>query len=697
MKHSNFTIFRKLSQSYQFTFRKGFFSFIFMLTMLNSFSTHAKAETVNMELFLSSSQETCQGSSDGSVSVVVAGGTPQYSYLWNTGHTTDIVYNLTSGTYTVTVIDSQGETATNSVDVELSPEGLWIITSTTADADCGSNGIAHVGAMTGTPPYTYQWDDPAMQTTEDAINLSPGIYHITVTDSNGCTAIDSTTIGGTLGISITTTTIQDAGCGPNGIAHVDVIIGTPPYSYLWSGGQTTSTANNLYFGTYSVTVTDSNGCTAVGSTTIAGEDGTSIGDYVFLDGNEDGIQQIWEPGVDDVYVALHSAGPDGNLYTGDDVQEDWKLTGNNGHYLFDCVDPGLYYIRFAINTDVYTFSLQYQGNNANLDSNADPVTGFTESFTVFQGMADDLSYDAGVYYACDDFTYGGTIGDNQFICPGDIPATLHTVIPPSGGSGTPEYLWLKSTGGGSFPNPSWMEIPNSNTENYNPGPLNVTTYFIRCIRRAGCNTFLIESANQVTITVLPSNHEFCTGGIIDPFESDPTADIIATENVMVKWTTGPEDELYNYYVQRAIDGVNFSEIAMVHGYTNNNSSNNYHFMDTEPEVGRNVYRIRRLTLNSGVSHYSNRVEVFFISDEQSFMVHPNPVSNVLKVEASMPSAGKTPLKLYNTLGQLLDVVEMVAGETSVEINMRDYSTGLYFIHIPENTQGRPTILKVLKN
>jgi SdrD B-like domain/Secretion system C-terminal sorting domain/SprB repeat len=623
MEHSNFTILRKRTQQNKLAFKTDLFSFFFILTMFSAnISLFASNEFTDMNLFLSSTQETCSGSSDGSVSVLVTGGTPNYTYAWNTGATTDIVYNLTSGTYIVTVTDSQGDTAVDSIEVELSPEGLWIMISTTEDAGCGPNGIAHVSAMTGVPPYLYQWDDPAMQTTEDAFNLYPGIYTVTVTDSNGCTAVDSTL--------------------------------------------------------------------------VAGEDGISLGDFVFQDFNQDGIQQPWEAGVADIYVELYSAGPDGILFTDDDVQEDWKITDNDGLYLFECVDPGYYYIKFTINTDVYNFSPPYQGNDDELDSNADPVTGNTEAFAITLGMSNDLlSYDAGVYHICDDFTYGGTIGQNQIICPGDEPETLHTIIPPSGGSGTPEYLWLKSTVGGAFPGPSWMPIPDSNTENYDPGPLFTTMYYIRCIRREGCNSFLTESENQVVITVLEADDEYCQGANLDPFDPDITADIMADEEIMIKWTTGPENELYYYYVERSVDSINFEAISVLRG-TANVDSNEYQFMDTAPINGRNVYRVKRLELISETAVYSNSVEIFYVGGDQSFMVYPNPVSDVLKVETSQSKAINTTLRMYNAMGQLLDVVELAAGETSAEINMKDFPSGVYFIHIPGNSDYKFEILKVFK-
>jgi len=256
---------------------------------------------------------------------------------------------------------------------------------------------------------------------------------------------------------------------------------------------------------------------------------------------------------------------------------------------------------------------------------------------------------------------------------------------------------LYSITGGSFPGSSWIPIPNSNTENYDPGPLFVTSYFIRCIRREGCTTFIIESENKVKITVLPGDHEFCTGGNINDFDPEITAEIMAAKEVMIEWTTGPENELYYYYVERSFDAVNFDAVGVVRG-TANDTSNNYHWMDTEPINGRIFYRIKRHELISESNVYSKLVEVFFVDQDQSFMAHPNPVSNILKVETSQPRVQKTHLSLYNTMGQLLDVIEIEAGETKVEINMNDFSTGLYFIHIPpgDNELKEAYLIKVIK-
>ena len=127
--------------------------------------------------------------------MVQSGGTPPYTYLWSDGQTTDIATGLSVGTYTVTVTDVNGCTGETSVEVELSPEGVWVMVITT-DTECGeNNGTAYAGPMTGVPPYTFQWSNG--ETTQEITGLAPGTYTVTVTDVNGCSNAESGVVEGT--------------------------------------------------------------------------------------------------------------------------------------------------------------------------------------------------------------------------------------------------------------------------------------------------------------------------------------------------------------------------------------------------------------------------------------------------------------------------------------------------------------------
>ncbi len=224
--------------------------------------------TSNIELQLNASYETCDGSCDGNVSVNASGGTGNYTYLWNTGDDFVVVDDACAGVYTITVTDDAGCSATGSIELELSPEGIWLMTSST-DATCASSndGTAHVSVMTGEAPYTIVWSDG--QTGEDIIGLSAGTYTVTVTDANGCSNTDEVTIGagtGNIDLSLNASyETCDGSCDGN--VSVSASGGVEPYTYLWDDPNNTDfvVADDLCAGIYTVTVTDANGCFAVGS------------------------------------------------------------------------------------------------------------------------------------------------------------------------------------------------------------------------------------------------------------------------------------------------------------------------------------------------------------------------------------------------------------------------------------------------
>ncbi|MFH1320785.1 MAG: T9SS type A sorting domain-containing protein, partial [Bacteroidota bacterium] len=149
-------------------------------------------------------------------------------------------------------------------DVCLS-EVACALTTTTSSTDASCSGVcdgdATVSVTSGTLPYTYLWDDPGAQTDSTATGLCAGTYNAAVTDANSCTATASVTISNLTSITLYISTTDDTQGGAcNGTASVTASGGASPYTYLWSNGQTTSTATALCAGNYSVVVTDANGC-----------------------------------------------------------------------------------------------------------------------------------------------------------------------------------------------------------------------------------------------------------------------------------------------------------------------------------------------------------------------------------------------------------------------------------------------------
>lgn len=138
-----------------------------------------------------------------------------------------------------------------------------------------STGAAIAVLRGGQAPFTYEWNNGA--TTDTAATLMAGTYTVTVIDTKGCISFASAIINQPAApLSVAHDSTDDNGTC-NGIASVRVFGGTPPYTYLWSTGkQTTDTIENQCAGTYSVTITDSNGCILTTTVTINSSAGINI-------------------------------------------------------------------------------------------------------------------------------------------------------------------------------------------------------------------------------------------------------------------------------------------------------------------------------------------------------------------------------------------------------------------------------------
>ncbi|NDF71331.1 MAG: adhesin, partial [Betaproteobacteria bacterium] len=151
------------------------------------------------------------------------------------------------------------------------------LSTTKVDVLCfgNSTGSINLTVTGGTPVYTYAWSNNTTQ--EDPQNLAAGTYTVTVTDANGCTAQTSVTITQPqAGLALSTTQVNVLCSGNNtGSINLTVTGGTPVYTYAWSNNTTQEDPQNLAAGSYTVTVTDANGCTATATTTITQPSGLS--------------------------------------------------------------------------------------------------------------------------------------------------------------------------------------------------------------------------------------------------------------------------------------------------------------------------------------------------------------------------------------------------------------------------------------
>lgn len=233
------------------------------------------------------SKVSCYGGSNGSINITVYGSVAPYTYLWSNGATTEDVNGLTAGNYSVTVTSANGESTSASFAV--TQYSRINIASNENNVRCygDSSGSIYLNISGGNDPYTYLWNTGS--TNKHRYGLPAGTYIVTVTDDNGCTMNDTTIITQPSAPIAITGTITNILCNGAETGAVDITVtgGTGPYNYDWDDDDNSSHShhscnhsynnhwcnrhgshcnsnqqdlNNVDAGTYTVVVTDANGC-----------------------------------------------------------------------------------------------------------------------------------------------------------------------------------------------------------------------------------------------------------------------------------------------------------------------------------------------------------------------------------------------------------------------------------------------------
>ncbi len=211
----------------------------------------------------------CAGSADGSLAVNIRGGKQPYSVLWSSGSTTVQATGLTAGNYAVTVTDAAGTIATANQTLN-APGPLSLSVQVIAPATVRqSNGQATAQSAGGTGSLNYRWD--TNESTQTARQLSAGTHRVTVTDANGCTAIDSVDIPENI-LPLQVRLAQDGTIRCPGEATAGLRLslsgGKGPFRFTWNNGSSGESLAALPAGDYTVTVTDAEGTSASASQSI---------------------------------------------------------------------------------------------------------------------------------------------------------------------------------------------------------------------------------------------------------------------------------------------------------------------------------------------------------------------------------------------------------------------------------------------
>jgi hypothetical protein len=311
---------------------------------------------------------TINNGTDGQASVTAAGGTTPYTYVWSNGATTSSITGLTAGTYTVTLTDAKG-CSDNCTSIITEPGCVLTVTTTATNVTCyqKNDGTAQATVTGNLGAVTYLWDGG--ETTAALTGLKAGIHTVTVSETATCKAISSVTITEPAALVLTCDKVNvTTNNGNDGQASVTAVGGTSPYTYVWSNGATTASITSLTAGTYTLTVTDAKGCSEVCFSTLTQPSPLgSLGDFIWKDLNNDGLQNNGELGVAGVIVELYDN-------TNPTVVLKSDTTDSAGKYLFTNLTSGDYFVKFSVPANMPTMEIsskQNQGGDDTIDNDFD--------------------------------------------------------------------------------------------------------------------------------------------------------------------------------------------------------------------------------------------------------------------------------------------------------------------------------------
>ncbi|NND07504.1 MAG: T9SS type B sorting domain-containing protein [Saprospiraceae bacterium] len=277
---------------------------------------------------------------DGSIALTLSGGSTPLDFAWSNGATTRDIAGLAFGTYGLTITEANGCTLDTSFNVGA---GDLMVQIDLTDLSCtGENdGAASANVNGGGAPYTYSWSNG--ETTSSISGLEPGSYAVTVTDAAGTTVEASGDIDepNQLVVNVETTPSPN---NSEGTALAQVSGGTGPYTYRWNDGNPPSTTRliiNLPQGSFSVLVTDDNGCQAQAIGDIGESDVPCFSARLVMTPNGDGRNDEFDlactAGTDNELQVFNRQGE--LVYEATNYSNDWLGVDQGGEELVD----GAYY------------------------------------------------------------------------------------------------------------------------------------------------------------------------------------------------------------------------------------------------------------------------------------------------------------------------------------------------------------------
>lgn len=532
---------------------------------------------------------SCNGGADGRAWATGAGGAGGFSYLWNTtpAQNLDTAVNLTAGQYEVTITDQNGCTQITTVDVEEPTAFTSSYTSTDVSCAGASDGTVDVTVSGSNAPYSFSWASdasaPGFNTTEDLAGAGPAIYTVVFVDSKSCEdSITNIVITepDSIQLSAVVDSVQCNG-GNTGAIDLTVTGGTPTYLYAWSNTFNGEDPGGLAQGTYTVTVTDDNGC--VDSLTANVDEASGM----VLTFDTTGVSCFG--GADGAIDITVNGGTQPYLFDWSNSETTEDVTGlTEGTYTVSVTDdagcqliqrfipidqPDSLYTNITLQEDSISCDDLNQLTGLVTQSPGGGVQPYTYAWNTAETTQNAFDFTADSFYVTLTDANGCTVTSSTVYNPYE-PYTASIEVDSASCYGDTDGQALVSLNGGVGPFVySWSGLSDEGPRviNLSPGD-----YFVDIEDAYGCDTSLFFTITEQPEMSIELEDSIFVGYSIDTTISPIVTGIRASDQVTYTWT--PSDSLscidcaeptvtpvrdMTYYVEMSVNGCLYTDSVLV--------------------------------------------------------------------------------------------------------------------------------------
>ena len=522
----------------------------------------------------------------------------------------------TSGNY----VEQNSCDGTDNTLWEFVPAGTMTtlnVSPNVTNVDCAedTDGAITLNAAGGSGSYTYAWANGA--TTASLSNLSGGLYKVSISDGSVTRPV-SVVVTKPFPLLASVTVASFTGSN-DGAAESHVSGGTPPYSYAWSNGATTSSIENLPAGTYSLVVTDANNCSATENFTITDMIGTHVLNIPIVNADDDVEENAAEGGMDSASSDLEMIADGGtNQVVGLRFRNVTIPKGATVNSAF------IQFTTDSDNTSSGATTLIIHGESAGAPA------PFGLSHNNVSSRTNTNAFETWTVDPWNTFNEAG---------PAQRSPNIATILN--------EIIGLNA----------WAEGND----------------MVFKITGNGTRTAASFNNDPANAAVLQINYTVANSSLPVEWWSF-TAQENERGKVLLNWQTVTELNSDYFEVQHSIDGRSFYKIDRIRAAGFTDDLQTYQLVHERPVAGTNYYRIKQVDLNGTFS--SSEMVTAFVSHETNHLeVFPNPVDEVLYVRTAIPT--KLPVQLIDLHGSILAAYDSTS--PVLKINVAGLPKGVYLI------------------